>query len=79
MKNAFEIAYKMGKLSARLDGENAKELEEIVELFKQADSPEYISVPVMHEPAVTRPWEAACKQGNASISAEDASCPSAVL
>ena len=60
---SFEIAYKMGQLRAKLDGDNAALMDEIVELARKEESAtkDVVSIPFISTPQKTKmddwtPW-----------------------
>ena len=71
----FEIAYKMGQLRARLEGENAQLMDEIVELEKQEEAKRNgtVEIPLVtgmkrYEPA-DKPaeWSITCSKDDSNI------------
>lgn len=61
---SFEIAYKMGQLRAKLDGDNAALMDEIVELAKKEESAPNgtVSIPFISTPQKTNmnDWTITC-------------------
>ena len=61
---SFEIAYKMGQLRAKLDGDNAALMDEIVELAKKEESAtkDVVSIPFISTPQKTNmnDWTVTC-------------------
>lgn len=71
---SFEIAYKMGQLRAKLDGDNAVLMDEIVELAKKEESARNgsVSIPFISTPKKTDmdDWTITCAVPKAEQSVE---------
>ena len=70
----FEIAYKMGQLRARLDGENAQLMDEIVELEKKEEAKRdgTVEIPLVtgakrYEPDKPAGWTITCSKDDINI------------
>ena len=74
----FEIAYKMGQLRARLDGEEGKLMDEIVELEKQEEAKRNGTVEIPFVTGVKRyeptdkpnEWTITCSKDDSNINTD---------
>lgn len=73
----FEIAYKMGQLRARLDGEEGKLMDEIVELEKQEEAKRNgtVEIPLVtgvkrYEPDKPNEWTITSSKDDSNINTD---------